>query len=757
MKTKLLICCVTILLLSVSCHRKTTIPAIIPEPTEMVVGTGTYSLKSGKTIGIKTSELTPAAEYLQQILSTDYALNFTLQEGTGDITLSIDTTGLSNEGYRLEVTSKGIAITAHDYKGTIAALQSLRQLLPVPGDENADLSLSEITIQDAPRFEWRGIMLDVSRHFYDKEEIKRLLDLMAFYKLNKFHWHLTDDQGWRVEIKQYPELTGKGAWRHFNSHDKTCMKLAETENNPDYNLPKDKLRIVEGDTLYGGYYTQEDIREIVAYAAQRGIDIIPEIDMPGHFLAAIEGYPYLTCFKERGWGATFSTPICPGKDATLDFCRNVYNEIFQLFPYQYVHLGADEVEKTNWKKCPACQKRMKQLGLKTEEELQAWFVKEMEKHFNANGRQLIGWDEILEGGISPTATIAWWRGWIPDVAEKGAKQGNQVIQCPNSVFYFDYGQDSKTLPSLYHYNPVPENLTEEQQSLLKGVQANIWCEWIPSEARMQYMLTPRLLALSEVGWCTTDKKNWGRFRNKMIAHLPRLDAMNINYRIPDIEGFYTKNVFTDQAIIEIPEIAPGISIAYTTDGSFPSANSPRYTGPITVTESTDFIFRTIRPNGTMGDMVKTSYIKSKPLPAQKATPTENGVTASWYHFLGTRCAEIESAELKGSFKMDRIGIPKEVHGVIGLSINGYLEVPKTGIYTFALLSDDGSMLYIDGEEIINNDGEHSPKEIIGQVALEQGLHTIKVLYFDRNGGSLQLQMIDESGKHIPIDTKLLKR
>jgi len=373
--------------------------SIVPKPLSMEEGSGIFNLKSGQTITATAASLRPAAEYLQQIIgvASGYSLKVSNSKSSV-IQISLDSSLPKAGAYRLKVSAKSIKIEGKDYQGVIAGIATLRQLLQ-------GRTIPEVKVEDSPALPWRGFMLDSSRHFWSKAEVKRVLDLMALYKLNKFHWHLTDDQGWRIEIKKYPLLTEKGAWRHFNNQDRDCQKFEKKYENSDFHLPEAKMQIQGTDTLYGGFYTQNDIREVVAYAAQRGIDIIPEIDMPGHFMAAISNYPDVACSGMVGWGTTFSSPICPGKDSSLEFCKNVYREVMQLFPYQYIHLGADEVEKTNWKKCPDCQRRMKEQGLNTPEQLQAWFVHNMEKFFNENGRRMIGWDEILEGGLSKTATI----------------------------------------------------------------------------------------------------------------------------------------------------------------------------------------------------------------------------------------------------------------------------------------------------------------------------------------------------------------
>lgn len=731
--------------------------AIIPQPKEIQTGHGQFVLKDGMTIGVADRQLLPAAEYLAERLAGATGYQWKTEVGGGAIVLAISEVAGKEGAYMLDVTPNGVQIQGNTYGGVIAGIESLRQLLPadIEADEvvsGVEWSVPAVKITDAPRLEWRGMMLDVSRHFYSKEEVKELLDIMALYKLNKFHWHLTDDQGWRIEIKKYPMLTEQGAWRTFNTHDRSCMAMAKAQDNPDFEIPSDKLQIVQGDTLYGGFYTQEDVKEIVEYAAIRGIDVIPEIDMPGHMLAAVSNYKGVACSDQTGWGKMFSSPVCPGKETALEFCKNVYSEVFRLFPYKYVHLGADEVEKTNWKKCPDCQKRMKDNGLKTEEELQAWFVKDMEKFFNENGKKMIGWDEILEGGLSPTATIMWWRNWHPQSVPVATAKGNQAIISPNGNFYFDAQQDKNTLSDLYAYEPVIDTLSTTQKALILGAQGNVWCEWIPSRERMQYMVVPRMLVLSELCWAKPADKDWNRFEKSMVAQFPRLDRMNVNYRIPDLKGFYETNAFIGEGAVEVSCLAPDVEIRYTTDGSVPTLESAVYTEPIRITETTDFTFRTFRPNGRKGDIIKTKYVKSDYTPAIEASPTHTGLQAVWHEFVGNACADIQQAPVNGTYEITDVVIPGEVKGNIGLIITGYLNVPRDGIYTFSLLSDDGSTLSIDGEKIVDNDGPHAPRELAGQKALAKGLHPLEVRYFDQNGGTLHLQVLDPDGKVLPVSS-----
>lgn len=725
---------------------------IVPVPAQLETRSGVFTLTDGMSIGVAADSLKPAAEYLAGILSASTGFTINVTDGTGDISLKTASIEGAPGAYTLKSSGSGVEITGNSYAGVIYGIESLRQMLPAQIEsttkvEGIEWNVPAADIKDEPAFGWRGIMLDVSRHFYSPAEVKEFLDLMALYKLNKFHWHLTDDQGWRVEIKKYPLLTEKGAWRKYNSHDRECLRLSRVQDNPDYALPSDKLRITEeGDTLYGGFYTQDEIRDIVAYAAVRGIDVVPEIDMPGHMLAAVSNYKGVSCFDQTGWGATFSSPVCPGKESAMEFCKNVYDELIDLFPYEYVHIGGDEVEKTNWKKCRDCQKRMADNGLKTEEELQSWFIHQMEDFINSKGKKMIGWDEILEGGLSKTATVMWWRSWSKDAPRKSASQGNYVIYTPNSQFYLDYMEDKNSIPGIIGLD-FGQSMPDTLQNRIMGVQGNIWCEWIPSRERMHYQAVPRLLAIAELGWAHPGKSSVEDFDARMAGQFDRLNVLGINYRIPDLTGFNATNVFTDSATLDISCLDPTAQIRYTTDGSVPTAESTLYQGPVTVTETTDFTLATFRPSGKRCNVVTTRFLKESYSPAAADVKADKpGLVAQWYDYAGDKCADITTAADKGSYEVPGVEIPKECSGNIGLVITGYIDIPADGIYTFALLSDDGSVLSIDGAIVIDNDGPHSPREIVGQKALAKGMHPLKVEYFDHNGGQLRMIVTDAEGR-----------
>lgn len=505
---------------------------IIPKPTLVKEGKGSFLVTDGMNIGVNDPTLADAADYLKQMIARATGFqDLAVRRGEGHISLLLQPAAdPEDESYTLTVSSSRITIKAGTYRGVVNGISTLRQLLPDEIESREPVkgirwTVPVVQVQDKPAYHWRGLMLDPSRHFYSVEETEQFLDHMALYKYNKFHWHLTDGVAWRLQINRYPLLTQRGAWREFRQDiDINCENRAKSENNPTLLIPQKYCREENGRRLYGGFYTQDDVRRVVRYAAIRGIDVIPEIDMPGHFWCGTQAYPLLSC------GQDGNDPLCLGKDLTLEFCRNVWEEVFQLFPYEYAHIGGDEVDRSRWTKCPDCQRRIKALGLQGVEELQAWFTKDMEKFFNAHGRKLMGWDEILEGGVSRTATVYWWRGDHADVAQKSTEMGNEVVICPTTYCYFDYGQDDNTLKRIYTSDVIPADLTPKQLKLVKGIQSNAWGEFIPTVGRMQFMVFPRALAMVEKAWTPNEQQNWDNFSQRLQAHLHRLQAAGINYR-----------------------------------------------------------------------------------------------------------------------------------------------------------------------------------------------------------------------------------
>jgi len=514
------------------------IPAIVPRPAHVTVQPGAFTLRAGTVIVTdralrKVGEL--LADYLFPATGLRLAVATAAPAGTPAISIRLDSTlaRLGDEGYRLDVSRSRVAIRAYRAAGAFYGIETLRQLLPPAIFRQAEMagvawSVPGIAIEDLPRFAWRGVHLDVARHFMPKEFVKKLIDLAALNKLNRFHWHLTDDQGWRLEIKQYPRLTQVGAWRP-----QTII------GRPDRDSTKWRF---DGQP-HGGFYTQDDVREIVAYARARFVTIVPEIEMPGHSQAAIAAYPELgnrgdTLPVWMGWGVDENI-LNPG-DATVRFYQNVLTEVMALFPGRWIHIGGDEAPKTQWKASPLAQTRIRELGLKDEDELQSWFTHRMDEFLTAHGRTLVGWDEILQGGLAPNAVVMSWRGVDGGIA--AAQAGHDVVMAPGSHTYFDHYQSADTvaeplaiggylpLDTVYAFEPVPPALTASEARHVLGAQGQLWTEYVPDAKRAEYMVFPRVCALAEVLWTPPEERDYGDFTRRLVTHLQRLAVLDVNYR-----------------------------------------------------------------------------------------------------------------------------------------------------------------------------------------------------------------------------------
>ena len=504
---------------------------------------------------------------------------------------------IPEEGYTLSVTDDGVSLQAADEAGLFYGKQTLLQLLTPQG-------LPLVEISDAPRFPYRGLHLDVSRNFYPKEFVFKLIDAMAHYKLNTFHWHLTDGAGWRIEIDKYPKLTSEAA---FRTHAKWT----------DWGMHGAKFASEGSDNAQGGYYSKEDVRQVIAYAASKHITVMPEIEMPGHSEAVLYAYPELSCSGKPYVNSDF----CVGNDETFTFIENVLSEVIELFPSTYIHIGGDEASKHSWSSCPKCQARMKAEGLKDLDELQSYMIKRVEKFLVANGRRLIGWDEILEGGLAPEATVMSWRSEQGGI--QSARMGHDVVMTPSSYMYLDYYQAlPETQPlaiggfvpakRVYSYNPlVPDSLTEEEQKHILGVQANTWTEYMPTQEHLEYMIFPRALALAEVAWTNQELRTWDDFKPRLNAHIPRLQAMGINtFTLSDnVEAVMAVDTLAKVITVQLDAERFPAEIRYSRDGSMPTTDSPLYEEPIVVKDSAHIvaaIFRDGKPQGKPAEM-KVDY------------------------------------------------------------------------------------------------------------------------------------------------------
>jgi len=538
-----------------------------------------------------------------------------------------------SSAYRLEIKTGVIRISSSGYTGALYAMQSITQLVLTSTQTNG---IPCATIADKPRFGYRGLMMDVSRHFYPPSFVHKMIDLIALYKLNTLHLHLTDAAGWRMEIKKYPELTNQAAWR------------SALQWKPWWNGDRAYARAGEP-KAYGGFYTQDDARELVAYAATRGITIIPEIEMPGHSEEVIAAFPHLGCVGAKQGQGEF----CIGNDSTFVFMQDVLTEIMSIFPSPYIHIGGDEAGKKNWKACSRCQQRIKDNKLKDELELQSYAIRRTERFVSSKGRILLGWDEILEGGLAPGATVMSWRG------EKGgidaANMGHDVIMTPGETCYFDKYQQDPTLEpeaiggflplqKVYDYESIPAELPADKHRFVKGAQANVWSEYIPTMEHFEYMVFPRIIALSEVTWSPKSAKEWTNFQARLSSHYRILQQKNVNYCRPSdrVEISPVINLATRQTTITLSTEQYNPEIRYTTDGSLPSNTSNRYAGPFTLTGTTllkTAVFRNgkmtqqpdtldLRLHKALGKTVTYAKKWSGSYPAQKEQTLVNGYTGS---------------------------------------------------------------------------------------------------------------------------------
>ncbi len=554
------------------------------------------------------------SEYIQQ--ATNYAPK-TKAIAAGEqvknaIVLGLDPSIANKEGYVLTTTPEGININGQTENGVFYGIQTLRKSIPAEAKE-ATILIPAGEIKDEPRFSYRGMHLDVGRHFFPKEFMKKYIDLLALHNMNTFHWHLTDDQGWRIEIKKYPKLTEIGSQR---------SRTVIGRNTQEYD-----------NTPYGGFFTQEEAKEIVKYAQERYITVIPEVDLPGHMLAALAAYPEMGCTGGPyevcpRWGI-FEDVLCIGNDQTMQFLEDVMNEIIEIFPSKYVHIGGDEAPRTRWEKCPKCQARIKTEGLKAdknhtaEDRLQSYCMTRIEEFLNSKGRQIIGWDEILEGDVAPNATVMSWRGMEGGI--KAAQLGHDVIMTPTSFCYFDYYQTADTkdeplgiggyvpIEKVYSLEPVPAVLTEEQSKHILGAQANLWTEYIHSSEHVEYMVLPRMAALAEVQWTQPEKKDFKDF-TKRLARLMKFyqrDGFNYAKHVFDLKVDFTPDV-TKKAVVVTLSTIDDAPIYYTLDGTEPTTASLKYTEPVSITETADFQAVVIRPEGK-------SKVVNKKISFNKAT------------------------------------------------------------------------------------------------------------------------------------------
>ncbi len=583
--------------------------SVIPRPQSVRVDEGTFCISKDTKVHLEdaSEEMLRIVGFLNEKLSKAAGFELQVVDARPDEdAICFVAAEMPSESYAINVQPATINVEYGDGAGAFYALQTLFQLLPVEifaqeRQKGIDWVLPCCAIEDAPRFQYRGMHLDVCLHYFDFEFLKKYIDVMAAHKVNRFHWHLTEDQGWRLEIKKYPLLTEKGQWRKETV-------VGSLSSGVYDGIP------------HGGYYTQEQVKELVKYAADRYVTIIPEIELPGHALAAIACYPELSCGLEdhyetaTRWGI-FKQVYCP-KETTFEFLEDVFDEVFELFPSELVHIGGDECPKASWKACPHCQALIRKLGLKDEYELQSYFVTRMEKYINSKGRQIIGWDEILQGGLAPNAKVMSWLGEEGGI--KAAQQHHEVVMSPHQKYYLDYWQADPyseplamsgptTLRTMYDYEPVPEVLTQEERKYIIGVEGCVWTEYMSTPERVEYMAWPRMCAIAETGW-TRREKDWDGFVQRLEKHFGRLDGMEVEY----CNAFFNPMIVLHKdtphnRVVTMTVDAPDAEIRYTLDGSVPTLASPKYDIPFSISRSQTVTAAAFRDGARIGDVKSSCF------------------------------------------------------------------------------------------------------------------------------------------------------
>lgn len=716
--------------LQLASQAQTPAPQIIPQPNNLKITAGTFALNNQVRIVYSDNELFNEAQTLQRELK-ERGHDFTTSDnGERKIEISIDENIVGDEAYEISSTADCYSIKGKTSTGVFYGIQTFLQLFPTAQQITA---IPLVQIQDAPRFEWRGMLLDVSRHFSEVDEIKHLLDQMARLKLNVFHWHLTDDQGWRIEIPKYPRLTTIGATRDSS--------LVGHLTRQPYQYEYEKVQ---------GYYTQEQIKEVVAYAEKLHINIMPELEMPGHAQAVLASYPQYGCFPEDSvkvwprWGVSENI-FCAGKEETFEFIQDVLDEFVKLFPYNYIHVGGDECPTKHWEECELCQKRMKETGCKNEHELQSYFIARMGKYLETKGKNIIGWDEILQGGIPEGAAIMSWRGEKGGI--KASELGHKTVMTPASTVYLDMLQSIDPeeplsiggpvpLEKIYKYDPAPFYLDESVKKNIIGGQANLWREYIHTDKHTEYMYFPRVQALAEVLWTQPEKKNFKKFISRLDEEYLRMEKNNVNFRVPPPEGVSPNQLYTSNfAEIELTCESKIAKIYYTTDGSEPTTNSPQYVEKLKLPLQDSLTFKTASylPNGKRSYTVTSQLKKHNAKPERLNNPVQ-GVKYKLYDGPFYSANEV-GGEPVATGSILYMHISAEIMGVMkGWEFSGHIKVDTDGLYYFQLWSICGSTMHIGDNLVIDNDGFSYDNTRSGQIELSAGYYPFTVKYFNMDDG-----------------------
>jgi hexosaminidase len=728
---------ILLLTLSVSCRQADLLP-LVPQPSQVSHTSGKFTINESFLIqcpGLSKDDSLFLADYLYGKISLHSGKNVLPAEtgshiGTIRLEQSAGTEGTSFEAYSLKVSDRKILIRASGPAGIFYGINTLIQLIN-RGKEGCFIPGVEIT--DNPRFSWRGMHLDVSRHFFSVSDIKKYIDLLALHKMNIFHWHLTDDQGWRIEIKKYPELTRIGAFR-----------IAGRDIPWDYDQ---QLSCDKSKDLYGGYYSQQEIRDIVKYAKERFITIVPEIEMPGHSQAALTAYPFLSCsgtpyVKNPDVSFEFTHPFCAGNDETFVFLQDVLREVFELFPSEYIHIGGDEANHSPWESCPKCQKRMHDNGLKSTAELQAWFIEKADSFIRLNGRKTIGWDEIMDGNLTREAAIMSWRSAGQTLT--ALSSGYKAVSTASEYLYLNRPQDiadgkpgsSLSLKEVYSFEPVDEKASPDEASRLMGINGCMWSENLPDLQSLEKHLLPRLGAIASIAWTSTGTIPFEEFEKELPAYYSFLDREGADYWIDSPKGFGDDMFFEDTYELKMQSPFPGAVVRYTLDGTEPGAASDIYRETIVMGSSGTVKSRIFLPSGRSGETRTARIIKVTLEDPEVVNALKPGLDLSVGHMALSNLDSLPTIPEWTATNSDSICIPTELKGTDNfvLIFKGYFFAPEDGIYHFYASSDDGSRFWLNGRLLIDNDGVHGYITAEGSAGLKKGYHALKIEYFDAKYG-----------------------
>jgi len=752
--------------------------SVIPKPKSIVMNEMGFSLNNSTRLVFDTG-MDFSGEYLSEKVEHLTGIKIkTASEITGNtnqIILKFDHSIKQEEGYQIEISPDNIMILGKNNVGIFYGIQTLLQMITSSHISDNQVVLNSAFVHDYPDFKWRGMHLDVSRHFFSVKDIKKYLDILVLHKINVFHWHLTDDQGWRIEIKKYPKLTSVGAWRKNRNGE--IWNISD-----DQRIPNDSL------DLYGGFYTQDEVRDIVAYAAKNHITVVPEIELPGHSAAALVAYPEFSCFGYQkevpnggfvGENWDFSDPYCAGNEKTFKFLQDIFDEVLELFPSEYIHIGGDECSKKRWSQCSKCQERIKKESLKDEFELQSYFIHRIEKYLNKKGRKIVGWEEILEGGINPSAAIMPWKGETAlAVSVEAAKSGHEIIMASSKYLYFntqwpnekEVHKNALHLKSIYSYNPIHPDLQKIYSKAIIGLEACVWTEYIKTFNDIAYQTIPRMAVLAETGWSNSEKRNFSGFKNRLENLKKVYTKMGINYYIPTPIGLLEKKVFTDSIKIKSTNQIDGLILRYTTNGEAPTNKSDQYKSEFFIDKSTIIKTAYFDQQGQRSKIKKQFFEKQEYRKPVSLIKPKKGI--KYQLFTGIiRSVKLHNTRLISHGIIRKIGLIDPTNQQItAIHFSGFLKIPRAGIYTFYLTSSDGSILKIGNKIVVDHDGFHRAFQITnienknekndwifksGEIALEKGFHPFKINYFkwgneDKDihlfikGPSLKMQEVNSS-------------